>query len=87
MSDTQRWILAGLTLAGVIVACILILPGVFDAKRETDARLAKEHAARVATERKRLIREQRPMRGRPSRPASRRRRPRAPPSSSPPAAS
>ncbi len=49
----------------MIVACILILPGVFDAKRETNARLAKEHAARVAAERKRLTREQRPMRGRP----------------------
>ena len=65
VSDTQRWILAGVAFAGVIVACILILPGVFDAKRETNARLAKEHAARVAAERKRLTREQRPMRGRP----------------------
>jgi len=66
VSDTQRWILAGLALTGLIVAAILILPGVFDAKRETDARVAKEHAARVAAERKRLTREQRPMRGRPA---------------------
>ena len=66
VSDTQRWILGGLTLAGVIVAAILILPGVFDAKRESDARAAREHAARVAAERKRLIREQRPMRGKPA---------------------
>ena len=66
VSDTQRWILAGLALAGVIVAAILILPGVFDAKRETEARVAREHAARVAAERKRLIREQRPMRGKPA---------------------
>ena len=66
VSDTQRWILGGLALAGVIVAAILILPGVFDAKRDNDARLAREHAARVAAEKKRLTREQRPMRGRPA---------------------
>ena len=62
----QRWILGGLALAGVIVAAILILPGVFDAKRDNDARVAREHAARVAAEKKRLTREQRPMRGRPA---------------------
>jgi hypothetical protein len=66
VSDTQRWILAGFALAGVIVAAILILPGVFDAKRATDARGAREHAARVAAEKRRLTREQRPMRGRPA---------------------
>ena len=66
VSDTQRWILAGVGLAAVITATILILPGVLDAKRDTDARLAREHAARVAAERKRLTREQRPMRGRPA---------------------
>ena len=66
VSDTQRWILAGVGLAAVIVATILILPGVLDAKRDTDARLAREHAARVAAERKRLTREQRPLRGRPA---------------------
>ena len=65
VSDTQRWILAGLTLAGVIAAAVLILPGVFSAKKDNDARVAREQAARVAAERKRLIREQRPMRGRP----------------------
>ena len=65
VSDTQRWILAGLALAGVIAAAVLILPGVFSAKHDNDARVAREQAARVAAERKRLIREQRPMRGRP----------------------
>ena len=66
MSDTQRWILGGFALAGVILAAILILPGVFDAKRATDARVAREHAVRVAAEKRRLTREQRPMRGRPA---------------------
>jgi hypothetical protein len=66
VSDTQRWILGGLALAGVIVAAILILPGVFDAKKDNDARVASEQAARVAAEKKRLTREQRPMRGRPA---------------------
>ena len=65
VSDTQRWILAGLALAGVIAAAVLILPGVFSAKKDNDARVAREQAARVAAERKRLIREQRPMHGRP----------------------
>jgi hypothetical protein len=66
VSDRQRWALA---IAGgivVVVVAILILPGVFDAKRETDARVAREHAARVAAERRRLTREQRPKRGRPA---------------------
>jgi hypothetical protein len=66
VSDTQRWILAGLALAGVIAAAVLILPGVFSAKRDNDARVAREHKALVAAERRRLIHEQRPMRGRPA---------------------
>ena len=82
VSDTQRWILGGLALAGVIVAAILILPGVFDAKRDTDARLAREQAARIAAERKRLTREQRPCAASP-RTSRRPDRPPAPPSSSP----
>jgi hypothetical protein len=66
VNDTQRWILGGLALAGVAVALILILPGVFDAKKATSARAAREHAALVASERRRMIREQRPMHGRPA---------------------
>jgi hypothetical protein len=66
VSDRQRWALGGLALVAVIVAAALILPGVFDAKRDHDARVAREFAARVAAERKRLIREQRPKRGRPA---------------------
>ena len=66
VNDTQRWILAGVALAGVIAAAVLILPGVFSAKRDNDARVAREHKALVAAERRRLIHEQRPMRGRPA---------------------
>jgi len=77
VSDRQRWALGGLALAGAIVAAILILPGVFDAKRATDARVAREQAARVAAEKRRLTREQRPHRARPA--ALRPPRPGAPP--------
>ena len=66
MSDRQRWALGGLALVVVIAAAALILPGVFDAKRDNDAKVAREHAARVAAEKKRLTREQRPLRGRPA---------------------
>jgi hypothetical protein len=66
VSDRQRWVLGGLALVVVIAAAALILPGVFEAKRATDARVAREQAARVAAERKRLIREQRPKRARPA---------------------
>lgn len=66
VSDTQRWILGGVALLGVIVAALLILPGVFDAKRDTLARTAREHAASVAAEKRRLTREQRPMHGKPA---------------------
>ena len=66
VSDRQRWALGGLALFVVIAAAALILPGVFEAKRDNDARLAREHAARVAAEKKRLTREQRPLRGRPA---------------------
>jgi hypothetical protein len=65
VSDRQRWALGGLALVAVVVAAVLIMPGVFSAKRDNDARVAREFAARVAAEKKRLIREQRPMRGRP----------------------
>jgi hypothetical protein len=67
VSDTQRWILAGLAVAGVIVAAILILPGVFDAKRSSEARAAREQAATIAALKRKINREQRPMHGRPAR--------------------
>jgi hypothetical protein len=65
VSDRQRWALGGLALVVVIVAAVLVMPGVFDAKRDNDARVAREFAARVAAEKRRLTRQQRPMRGRP----------------------
>jgi hypothetical protein len=65
VSDRQRWALGGLALVAVIVAGVLIFPGVFAAKRDNDARVAREFAARVAAEKARMTREQRPMRGRP----------------------
>ena len=66
VSDRQRWALGGAVLVVVIAAAALVLPGVFDAKRDNDAKLAREHALRVAAETKRLTREQRPQRGRPA---------------------
>jgi hypothetical protein len=66
VSDRQRWALAGAALAVVIAAAALILPGVFDAKRDNNAKLARAFAARVAAEKARLTREQRPQRGRPA---------------------
>jgi hypothetical protein len=66
VSDRQRWALGGLALVVVIVAAVLILPGVFAAKRDNDARVAREHAALVAAVKKRMTHEQRPMRGRPA---------------------
>ena len=66
VSDRQRWALGGLVLVVVIAAAALILPGVLDAKRDNDARVAREQAARIAAEKKRLTREQRAHRGRPA---------------------
>ena len=80
VSDRQRWALGGVVLVVVIAATALILPGVFDAKRDNDARVAREQAARVAAEKKRLTREQRrsaaarPGCARPVRPRARRER-------------
>jgi endogenous inhibitor of DNA gyrase (YacG/DUF329 family) len=37
VSDRQRWALGGLALVAVIVAAVLVMPGVFDAKRDNDA--------------------------------------------------
>jgi hypothetical protein len=66
VSDRQRWALGGAALLVVIAVAALILPGVFEAKRNNDAKVAREHAARVAAEKQRLTREQRPKRGRPA---------------------
>lgn len=64
LSDRMRWALGIAGALAAIAALWAILPGVFDAKRENDAKAAHEQAQRVAAERARLIREQRPIRGR-----------------------
>jgi len=64
LSDRARWALGTVGAIAAIAALWAILPGVFDAKKEKDAQAAREQAQRVATERARLIREQRPVRGR-----------------------
>jgi hypothetical protein len=64
LSDRARWVLGVAGAIAAIAALWAILPGVFDAKQEKDAQAAREQAQRVATERARLIREQRPVRGR-----------------------
>jgi hypothetical protein len=66
VSDRQRWILAAVAVIGAVTAAALILPGVFESRDDHNARVAREHAARVAAERRRLEREQRPVRGRPA---------------------
>jgi hypothetical protein len=66
VNDTQRWILAGLALAGVALAAILILPGVFDAKRKNDARVATQEKTLIAAQARKMRREQRPVYGRPA---------------------
>jgi hypothetical protein len=64
LSDRMRWVLGVAGAIGAIVALILILPGVFSAKQAKDREAAQAQAQLVAKERARLIREQRPVRGR-----------------------
>jgi len=66
VSDRQRWILGVVALIGALTAAALILPGVFDTRDANNARAAREQAALEAAERRRLAREQRPVRGRPA---------------------
>lgn len=63
LHDRMRWVLAGVAVVVAATAAALILPGVFESKREGDAERARERAQTVAAERQRLIREQRPHRG------------------------
>jgi hypothetical protein len=66
VNDTQRWVLAGLAVAGVVLAAILILPGIFAAKKAGEERTAREQAALIASVKAKMQREQRPMHGRPA---------------------
>jgi hypothetical protein len=63
LPDRARWVLGIAGAIAAIAALWAILPGVFEAKKDNDAKVAREHAQRVAAERARLIREQRPIRG------------------------
>jgi hypothetical protein len=64
LSDRWRWVLGAAGAIAAIVALILILPGVFSAKQAKDREAAQAQAQLEAKERARLIREQRPVRGR-----------------------
>lgn len=66
LTDSMRWGLAAVAVIAAGVAAALILPGVFDAKSDNDAREARERTEAIAAERARLVREQRPQRGRPA---------------------
>jgi hypothetical protein len=64
LSDRARWALGVAGAIAAIAALALILPGVFAARDAQNAKVAREEAQRVAAERARLIRDQRPVRGR-----------------------
>lgn len=64
LSDRKRWALGVAGVVVAIAALALILPGVFAARDAHNAQVAREEAQRVAAERARLIRDQRPVRGR-----------------------
>jgi hypothetical protein len=64
LPDRARWALGALAVAAVVVAAVLVLPGVFDARDERAAQAARAQARRVAAERVRLAREQTPHHGR-----------------------
>lgn len=64
LTDPMRWTLGVVALIGAGIGAYLILPGVFDARDDRLARLAADSRRLVASERARLIREQRPVRGR-----------------------
>ena len=63
LSDRARWVIGITGALVVIVGCILILPGVFEARDEHNAREAAAQRALEARERARLAREQTPQRG------------------------
>lgn len=64
LSTRARWALVALAVALAGTAAAISAPKVDESKRAKAAQLAREQAAHVAAERKRLIREQRPVTGR-----------------------
>ena len=64
LKDWMRWTLAITTVAGLTVLGLSLRPGIEETKQERSARLAREQAARVKAQRARMIRQQRPVKGR-----------------------
>jgi uncharacterized Zn-finger protein len=64
LPDRARWALAALAVVVVGLTAWAVLPGVFDERDANNARAAREQAALEEAERRRLIREQRPIAGR-----------------------
>ena len=64
LKDWMRWTLAIAVTAGLIVLGLALRPGIQETKQERATRLAREQSARVNAQRARLIRQQRPVKGR-----------------------
>lgn len=64
LKDWMRWSLAAAAAAALVTTAVLLRPGIQETKQERAQRLAGEQRARMATQRARLLREQRPVRGR-----------------------
>jgi hypothetical protein len=64
LKDWMRWTLGAALVAAAIVTAILVTPGIRETKAERATRLAREQTALVNRQRAKLIREQRPVRGR-----------------------
>jgi predicted RNA-binding Zn-ribbon protein involved in translation (DUF1610 family) len=64
LKDWMRWTLGVATAVGLVLLALALRPGIQETKQERATRLAREQAARVKTERARLVRQQRPVQGR-----------------------
>ena len=64
LKDWMRWTLAVAAATGLVVLGLSLRPGIQETKQERATRLAREQAQRVSAQRARLIRQQRPVRGR-----------------------
>jgi hypothetical protein len=64
LKDWMRWTLAVVTLAGLAALAVALRPGIQETKQERSTRLAREQSQRVSGQRAKLIRAQRPVKGR-----------------------